>query len=143
MRFLFIIVLFAVGVQVSAQSTWKILSKVVYKQKYFEEADYELDMPVFHPDLKALEGTEIKLKGYILALEGIKDQEHFMFSLFPFDICYFCGGAGPETVVEVFTKNEKKIKYTSKPVMIKGVLELNNDNINMHMYILRNVSLIK
>lgn len=143
MRFLFIIVLFAVGVNVSAQSTWKTLSKVVYKQKYFEEEGYELDMPVFHPDLKELEGTEIKLKGYILALEGIKDQEHFMFSLFPFDICYFCGGAGPETVVEVFTKNEKKIKYTSKPVMIKGVLELNNDNINMHMYILRNVSLIQ
>lgn len=143
MRFFLMMIMIAVCSNVIAQSTWKTLSKVVYKQKYFEDAGYELDMPVFHPDLKELEGKEIKLKGYILALEGIKDQEHFMFSLFPFDICYFCGGAGPETVVEVFTKNKKKIRYTSKSVMIKGVLELNNDNINMHMYILRNVTLIQ
>ncbi len=143
MRFMFSIVMVAICSNVMAQSTWQTLSKVVYKQKYFEDAGYELDMPVFHPELKELEGKEIKLKGYILALEGIKDQEHFMFSLFPFDICYFCGGAGPETVVEVFTKNKKKIRYTSKSVMIKGVLELNNDDINMHMYILRNVTLIQ
>jgi len=143
MRFLFIVFIMGFGTVITAQSTWKTLSKVVYKQKYFEEGEYELDMPVFHPEVKALEGKEITLKGYILALEGIKDQEHFMFSLFPFDICYFCGGAGPETVVEVFTKNKKKIKYTSKPVKIKGVLELNNDNINMHMYILRDVALIR
>jgi len=141
MRLLFIVTLLAFSNGVLAQSTWKTLSKVVYKLKKID--DYDLDMPVFHPDVKALAGKEIKLKGYILALEGIKDQEHFMFSLFPFDICYFCGGAGPETVVEAFTKNEKKIKYTSKPVMIKGVLELNNDNINMHMYILRDVTLIQ
>lgn len=129
--------LIGIGCSAIAQNNWATLSKVVYKKKYFEEVDYELEVPIFHPNVKELEGKEVELRGYILALEGIKDQEHFMFSLFPFDLCFFCGGAGPETVVEVFTKNEKKLKYSSKPVVIKGILELNADDIDRHMYILR------
>ncbi len=139
---LFIFCLGSMVVEGQGKENWKTLSKVVQVQKMVEEVGFEMDVPVFSEQIKQLEGKTIELRGYILALEGIKAQSHFMFSLFPYDICFFCGGAGPETVVEAFVKNDKKLNYSSKPVTIKGVLELNDSDINRHMYILREVVLV-
>ena len=52
-------------------------------------------------------------------------------------ICvFFCGGAGPETVMEIYAKTP--IKFTSEAVTIRGKLELNSDDVNRLIYSLTN-----
>ena len=114
--------------------TWKTLSKITYRKQFDELMGFKIDVPVFSDDVKALEGKEIIVKGYIIPTEGYKSHKEFVFSAFPYNMCFFCGGAGPETVMEVEAK--KPIKFTAEVVSIKGTLVLNDDDINRLIYIL-------
>ena len=58
-------------------------------------------------------------------------------------MCFFCGGAGPETVLEAESKDRKTIKYTSKEITIKGKLKLNKDDINHLNFILKEAVFVK
>ncbi len=50
-------------------------------------------------------------------------------SAFPFSACFFCGGAGPESVVGLkFKKNGRKFK-TDERHTLRGIMKLNADNI--------------
>ena len=58
-----------------------------------------------------------------------------MFSLlFPITCVFFCGAAGPETVMEVYA--EAPIEYTAAEVTIRGTLQLNDNDINRLIYAL-------
>ena len=91
-------------------------------------------MPQFSTEIQQLENKEIVIKGYIIPVEGYKSHKEFIFSAYPYNMCFFCGGAGPETVMEVYAKED--IKYTTEPVIIKGKLELNSSDINRLIYAL-------
>lgn len=130
------------GSQVFAQeSLWKTLSKLTYKKQYDEMLGFKVDVPVFSEEIKALEGKTVTVKGYIIPVEGYKGHKEFIFSAFPYSMCFFCGGAGPETVMEVFAK--EPVKYTAEAVTLKGKLELNGSDINRLIYGLREVELVK
>ncbi len=124
------------------ENTWKTLSKITYKQQYDEIMGFDIDIPVFSQSIKDLEGKEVLVEGYIIPVEGYKQQSNFVFSAYPYNMCFFCGGAGPETVMEV-NSDDPKITYTSKPIIIKGTLELNSGDINRLMYTLNNAVLIE
>jgi len=121
----------------SGSKTWKTLSKITYRKQFDELMGFKVDVPVFSEDVKALEGKEIVVKGYIIPTEGYKSHTEFVFSAFPYNMCFFCGGAGPETVMEVEAKSP--IKFTAEAVSIRGILELNDDDINRLIYILKEV----
>ena len=124
------------------ENTWKTLSKITYKQQYDEIMGFDIDVPVFSQSVKDLEGKEVEVEGYIIPVEGYKQQSNFVFSAYPYNMCFFCGGAGPETVMEV-NSDDPKITYTSKPITIKGTLELNSGDINRLMYTLNDAVLIE
>lgn len=126
---------------ISQMEVWKTLSKITYVKKYDELLGFKVDMPVFGPEVKALAGKEVTIKGYIIPIEGYKSHTEFVFSQYPYNMCFFCGGAGPETVMEVFAK--EPIKYTADPIVIKGKLGLNDKDINRLMYELKDVVLVK
>ncbi len=126
---------------VSAQDTWTKLSKISYKKQYDDMMGFEVDVPVFSSEIMGMEGKEIEVSGYVIPVEGYDMQENFVFSAFPYNMCFFCGNAGPETVMEVYVKKEK-IKFTSKPIKLKGVLTLNSGDINSLMYILSDAVLV-
>ena len=122
---------------------WKTMEKVTYKKTMDKSLGIYVDVPVFGKSVKALSGKTVTIKGYIIPLEGYQDQDYFIFSRYPYSMCFFCGGAGPETVLEAETKSGNNIKYTSKEITIKGKLTLNNDNVDRLMYILEDVVLVK
>ncbi len=124
------------------ENTWKTLSKITYKQQYDEIMGFDIDVPVFSQSVKDLEGKVVEVEGYIIPVEGYKQQSNFVFSAYPYNMCFFCGGAGPETVMEV-NSDDPKITYTSKPIIIKGRLELNSGDINRLMYTLNDAVLIE
>jgi hypothetical protein len=51
-------------------------------------------------------------------------------------MCYFCGGAGPESVIEVTVK--KPLKFTSRVITLKGTLKLNDSDPDKLFYLLIN-----
>ncbi len=123
------------------EPTWKTLSKISFKKQFDEYLGFKVDMPVFHDEVKAMENKEITLRGYIIPVEGYKSHKEFIFSAFPYASCFFCGGAGPETVMEVLAT--EPIKYTTDPIVIKGKLKLNDKDINSLMYKLVDVRKVK
>lgn len=122
-------------------SVWKTLSKITYKKEYNELMGFKIDIPVFSQGIKDLEGQVVEIKGYIIPVEGYKSHKEFILSAFPYNMCFFCGGAGPETVLEVEAK--EPIEYDADQVIIKGTLELNADDINRLFYILKDAELVK
>jgi len=117
---------------VGQKEVWKTLAQLTYKKEMDEFLGFKIDKPVFGEPVKALDGKEITIRGYIIPVEGYKDQTEFVFSAYPYSMCFFCGGAGPETVMEV--KARESVPYTADPITIKGTLHLNADDINALMY---------
>lgn len=100
-----------------------------------------LDKPIFSEAVKALNGKSVTLPGYLVPFEnGVQKSNHFMLSSLPINACFFCGGGGPETVVEVFSV--KQIAYTDKPVEITGTLFLNEKNPTQMIYILSSAEML-
>lgn len=120
---------------------WPILAKISYKKEYDELLGIKIDRPIFSNEVKGLERKVIQLKGYIIPTDGFKSHQEFVFSAFPYSMCFFCGQAGPETVLEV--KAKKPIQFTSEQIEIKGILVLNKSDINRLMYQLIEVEEVK
>lgn len=117
----------------NAQSDiWKTLAKISYKKEYDAIMGFKIDKPVFSEAIKSLEGKIVTVKGYIIPVDGYKSHKEFVYSAFPYSQCFFCGGAGPETVMEVETK--EAVKYTAESIVLKGKLQLNESDINRLMF---------
>lgn len=129
-----------VNAQKPNDNIWKQLAKVTYKKQYDELLGFKVDVPVFSEDVKGMAGKEVTVKGYIIPVEGYKSHKEFVFSAYPYNMCFFCGGAGPETVMEVAAL--EPIKYSTEPIIIKGKLKLNDSDVNRLMYILTDVRLV-
>jgi hypothetical protein len=118
---------------------WHTLAEVGFKKE--QHNGFEMEVPQFSKYLKSWNGKKIKLKGFIIPVGEVGDESKFMFSSLPFNICYFCGAAGPETIVEVELR--EKIKFTSKAIWMEGILQLNEKDPNHHIYILKSAKVIK
>ena len=122
-------------------SAWQTLGKITFKKQYDDLLGFKIDIPVFSDDVRAIDGQEITLRGYIVPTQGYKSHNEFVFSAFPYNMCFFCGGAGPETVIEVVTV--EAIEYTADPIVIKGKLALNDEDPNRLMYALSGAVLLE
>jgi len=122
-------------------SLWKTLAKITYKKEYDEFLGFKIDKPVFSEEIKALNGKEVTVKGFVIPVEGYKSHKEFIFSAFPYSMCFFCGGAGPESVMEV-TASEP-VEYSAESIVLKGKLKLNSDDVNKLMYSLTEARIVK
>lgn len=95
------------------------------------------------PLIEALDGTEVTVKGYVIPLSGKTAQSHFMFSAYPFASCYFCGGAGPESIMEAFSKDDKKIKFSENSITLKGTFKFTSRDPNDIMFTLEDAVLVE
>ena len=117
---------------------WDILLTLKCKSKYDPKIDGVISDPQFTSEIKALDGKEITINGYIVPLQA--DGNVFMVSAYPVSTCFFCGAAGPESVLEVYPG--KPIPYSEKVITLKGILRLNyNDPIKMP-YIVEKAQLV-
>ncbi|AYQ35349.1 DUF3299 domain-containing protein [Runella sp. SP2] len=107
--------------------SWETLRDVTFKKKWYPEESVYMLYPTFGPNINKLNGKEILLTGYVLPIDA--ESNLYALSAFPFSACFFCGGAGPESVVGLkFKKNGRKFKTDERHTM-RGILKLNADNI--------------
>ena len=106
--------------------TWNDLEDVEFEDIYYDEVDEFIAYPHFGQSVVNLSGVEVSLTGYILALDP--DEGYYILSKGPFASCFFCGGGGPETIVELELKNKNQYFMMDEIATIKGVLKLNADD---------------
>lgn len=121
--------------------TWKTLQDVKFTEKYYKEAEAWFLFPNFGQSLKQLNGKTVEIKGYVIPI----DAENGMYALsaFPFSSCYFCGGAGPESVMSLKLKKGHRRYKTDEVLTFRGTFQLNDKDINDFNYILRNAEEVK
>jgi hypothetical protein len=117
---------------------WQVLAEVHFVQQK-DKNGYTIEKPIFSAYLKSFKGKKVKLKGYMIPLEEAGGKGKFMLSSLPFNVCYFCGAAGPETAVEI--ESNQQIKFSTRQIIMEGVLVLNDTDPDHHIYLLKSASL--
>lgn len=118
---------------------WAFLAKVEWGEKYFEDYDETVYYPDFSKEVLALDGTQIEIQGYIIPVDV--ESGYYVLSANPFASCFFCGNAGPESVMELqFIEGNKGAYKTDEILTFKGRLKLNWDDLEHCNYILQNAT---
>jgi len=124
-------------------SGWDVLDKVKFSPKYFEQIKTDLLTPIMDSYAKSIDGKEITIKGYYIPIGA--EHNLMIVSKFPYRMCFFCGGAGPQSVVEVYFPKGKKVPIypTDKLVKVKGRLKINATDIEKLNFVLYDAVEIK
>ena len=135
----FILICFTANAQKSL--TWTQLTDVKFSKVYSAEAGMEILEASFGSSIIALEGSEVIIKGYMIPLDPLGTQ--YVLSRNPMASCFFCGGAGPESVAELRLHPKSIRRYaTDEVITFKGTLELNEKNLNSLNYVITNAQRI-
>ena len=132
----------------SAGGLWEIFLKLRFDITYDPMLDDVAMRPLFTTEIKYYHNKTIEMQGYIIpndivhgALGERGNGTTFMLSAYPTAACFFCKGAGPESVMEVYPK--KPIPYSKNAVKIKGRLELNENDYMKMAYLLKDAQLVE
>lgn len=121
--------------------TWETLRDVTFKKKWYPEESVYMLYPTFGPAVQKVKGKEVSITGYILPID--LDANLYVLSAFPYSACFFCGGAGPESVISLkFKKSPRKFK-TDERLTFKGILGLNADDIYQMNYVLEAAEIVE
>lgn len=134
----FIITVIVTDAMTQSKDIWFSLGMVTFETSYDPEYMLETKKPRISVVVDKLDGKEIEVEGYIIPLTGQVTQSHFMLSKFPQSTCFFCGKAGPETAMQVFMKDNKKVKISERKVRVKGTLLINPKDASSLLYTLEN-----
>lgn len=119
---------------------WRLLMEIKYKLRYFEALEMEMYAPVFTDALKALDGEEVIIKGYVIPIDI--ENDIMALSANPYASCFFCGKASPASVMNLHLKKKKRYK-TDAYKNFRGTLQLNYDDPNQFYYILQDAVPVK
>ncbi|WKW46406.1 hypothetical protein P3875_11625 [Myroides sp. JBRI-B21084] len=119
--------------QKPTEVTWKLLGQIDFvkrKNPHYGEVMY----PMVNGTLKALQGKKIKASGFIVPI----DSKSYALSKNVFAQCFFCGNAGPETIMGIkFKGNTPRLK-TDTYVTMEGTFRYNADDIDDWIYHIEN-----
>jgi hypothetical protein len=122
--------------------TWDMLKDVTFKKKWYPQESIFMLYPTFGAPLKKLENKEVMIKGYVIPVDVATNM--YVLSAFPYSQCFFCGGAGPESVMSLKPKKSEVRKYkTDEMHTFTGKLKLNADDIYEMNYILEEADMIE
>ena len=143
MKHVLIGVLLLTSLNLLGQDSWSILGMVTFDKTFDSDFGMELMTPKYSPVVLSMDGKEIEVEGYFIALNGKQEQNHFMLSKFPQSTCFFCGKAGPETAMQVFLADGKKQKYSDEKIKVKGTLRINTTDPTGLLYTLEQAKSIE
>jgi len=126
---LLIFLVVAMSFSFQTKDYWQLLFKVKYGN-WRENFN-----PIFPEEVKKLNGKKIQIKGFLIPMEKKPKHNFFLLSAFPYDACFYCGKAGPESVIEVTCP--KAVKFTESMITIEGTLQLNSDSPEHLFYIIK------
>lgn len=132
LRLIIALVLFGSAAQAQKTLAWPMLAMTTYEQD-----------PVsgnYHPNFPSLlteryENEEVIITGYLIPMDV--EANTYALSKNPFSACFFCGNAGPETVIQLKFESDPGRFATDKFLPISGILQLNRNGSGL-FYTLKN-----
>lgn len=98
---------------------WPVLAMTTYEQNP-QTGQYQPDFPSVLESQYA--GEEVVIAGYLIPMD--LDNQTYALSKNPFSSCFFCGNAGPETVIELRFRDAPGRFATDRYLPIVGTLVL-------------------
>ncbi|MBX3239247.1 MAG: hypothetical protein KIT80_18340 [Chitinophagaceae bacterium] len=121
--------------------TWETLQSLDFQEKYVEEVQGNMLFPKFTSLLRSLNGKTVEVKGFVIPID--KEGKSIVLSANPYASCFFCGKAGPASVMTVKLKAPNKKYRTDNYRLFRGTLRLNATNIREFYYILENAEEVR
>lgn len=121
---------------------WKALTDVTFTEKYDQKIDGYWLVPTFGEKTKAWNNQQVILEGFFIPID--LDENFHVLSRYPYSSCFFCGGAGPESIVELQLDKEvaKRLEMDQR-LRFEGTLVLNDSDMYHCSYILKNARPVK
>lgn len=118
--------------------TWSKLENVEFVEKYVKDVEGYMLFPKFPEDLKKLNGKQVTVEGYVVPVD--KTGSSVALSANPYAACFFCGKAGPASVMTVKLKVKNPKYKIDDYIKFTGKLRLNEDDIKEFYYIMEEAS---
>ena len=132
---------FADSVFAQKEINWNFLADYDFELRYNDETELYFRFPLFSEKVKKLAGEEVEISGYMIPVDV--EANYYVISAFPFANCFFCGGAGPESVIELEMKPGHRRYKTDEKITMKGKFKLNSVDIYQLSYILEEAEEVK
>ena len=137
------IVLIGIFKTVPAQKiiTWDVLKNVEFDEVWSEEFQAYYMVPKFGKTIQTLDGKVVQIRGFIIPVDIV--QDYYVLSANPYSSCFFCGQAGPESVMEIQMIKQYDGLRMDQVITFKGKLRLNVDDIYQLNYILEDAEVVE
>ncbi len=138
-----LIILLGWGSHLMGQSTnaWELFEKASFKDEYIEEYFSYATLLQYDDYTKSLDGKMLTLAGHYIP---VMDEEIIILSKYPYANCFFCGGAGLESVVEIRLRDKTdRVFELDEKLKFKGKLKINTTEWEFVSFILDDAVIIK
>lgn len=119
--------------------SWKILGQIKYIKKASNDYPEGVMYPVINPTLKAKNKKPIVMSGFIIPI----DNKTYALSKNVFASCFFCGQAGPETIMGIKFKDPSLRFKTDQYVTLQGTFRYNDSDVDDWIYHIENAVVTK
>lgn len=122
-------------------SGWEIMDKASFTSLYVEEFEADTDLLVITDELKKRNGEHLTVSGYYIPL---MDDDTMILSKFSYASCFFCGGAGLESVIQIELKEDLPfgLKMDQK-IKVSGKIYFNDSDWDKLSFILKDATLLE
>ena len=117
---------------------WKLLGMIKFIKKADKEYG-EVMYPQVSPLLKQKATKRIAMSGFIIPI----DNTTYALSKNVFASCFFCGQAGPETIMGIKFKGATPKLKTDQYVTLVGTFRINENDVEDWIYHIDNAEIVK
>ncbi len=123
-----IVLLTFVNGHAQQQISWDQLADVTWAETYIDSLGYNQIQGTFGEEIRGLHGKEITISGYVIPLDAMGLS--YALSKSSFASCFFCGQAGPETVMDLNVTPRSIKAHRQKEMLLTftGILLVRESN---------------
>lgn len=119
--------------------SWKLLGVIKYIKKPDKDYPDGVMFPIINSELKAKSKKKIVMSGFIIPIDNVS----YALSKNVFASCFFCGQAGPETIMGIKFKGTTPKLKTDQYVTLEGTFRYNDNDVNDWIYHIENAVIVK
>jgi hypothetical protein len=121
---------------------WELFGRTTFQEKFNKTHGVYFYYPKFNTELLALQGKSVELQGFYIPLET-GTSKTMILSKYPMAECFFCGGAGPESVAVAYLKSPPSRRpKLDQIIKVRGILQLNATDVEEMTFIIQNAEII-
>lgn len=129
----------ALFMQTADTLTWKLLSVIKFIKKPDKDYPDGVMFPIINSSLKEKNKKKIVMSGFIIPIDNVS----YALSKNVFASCFFCGQAGPETIMGIKFKGATPKLKTDQYVTLVGTFRYNDNDVNDWIYHIENAVIVK